>query len=122
MKTKLTALLFVLATLAVTIQTTELEARSRTRAGFSFGTRQVQAQPVYAAQPVYVAQPVQVTQVARPAPAVRAQPVYYTPCPTCRPVVYQASAYEPVYVYPTVYQSPAVYQSTGFSFSWGKWW
>ena len=93
MKSKIIFSTFVFATLLLACSF-NLEAKSKTRFGFSFGSGYTTVQPAYVASV--------------------AQPVYVYPAYSPYPVVYQTPVYQPVYVYPQ--------RSTGFSFSWSNFW
>jgi hypothetical protein len=106
MKSKLAALTLAFAVLA-SCCAFNLEAKSRTRFGVSFGSYRTAA-PVYVApQPVYV-YPNYAVQ-GYPVAAQPASVVYAAPAP----VVYTAPA-------PVVYTAPR--QTSGFSFSFGSFW
>ena len=105
MKSKFMTTAFVLAAVLVTCCSFNLEARSRARFGFSFGSGYSTPAPVYVAP--------------------RVQPVYvYPSCPTCYPVVYDVPVYRaaPVVYETPVYVYPQAYRSSGFSFSFGNFW
>lgn len=96
MKTKFTTSVFVCTVLLAACCSFNLEAKSKARFGFNFGSSYTASQPVYVAP--------------------RVQPVYIYPS---YPVAYEVpvyQTYQPVYVY------PQQQKSTGFSFSWSNFW